>query len=40
MLKYTKILRYFSQRTNPFANTLKTLSVDGKDYKFYSLAEL
>eukprot|EP00825_Cyclidium_porcatum_P002758 TRINITY_DN1127_c0_g1_i3.p1 TRINITY_DN1127_c0_g1~~TRINITY_DN1127_c0_g1_i3.p1 ORF type:complete len:933 (-),score=211.27 TRINITY_DN1127_c0_g1_i3:74-2872(-) len=40
MLKYSRILRYFSSRPNPFAETLKTLSVDGKEYKYYSLPEL
>lgn len=40
MLKYTRLFRYFSSQPNPFVKILNTLSVDGKDYQYYSLPAL
>ena len=35
-----RVARNFGSRANPFKNVLKTLNVDGKEYKYYSLPDL
>ena len=35
-----KITQAFAGRPNPYASTLTKLTVDGKDYKYYSLPSL